>query len=236
MTRKIVKQKSVVRRNNTPHLTKRTEAATPVEYQGWHGAYTFFNNRLFADCPLGNNVLIVLQRHAHSRGHYSPNRFSGRKSMEALDEICMNPDAFVDRSDEQILSTLVHEMTHRWQQFHGTPPSRSYHDREWAAKMQQVGLMPSNTGAVGGKRTGKQMSHYIIPGGPFAKAYADLAATGFKLNWQSSIVRGKDKPTNSKAKFSCPRCGQNAWGKPDLQIRCVASYMGTCNTDMVKAE
>jgi hypothetical protein len=65
------KQNSTVRRKTTKH----GPAVTPAEYQGWQGVYTFFNNRLFADCPLGDNVLSVLQRHAHSRGHDAPNLF-----------------------------------------------------------------------------------------------------------------------------------------------------------------
>jgi hypothetical protein len=30
----------------------------------------------------------------------------------------LNPDAFVDRTDEYILSILVHEMAHVWQHAH----------------------------------------------------------------------------------------------------------------------
>ena len=99
-------------------------------------------------------------------------------------------------------------------------PSGSYHNKEWAAIMKGVGLQPSSTGAVGGKETGHRVSHYIIPGGPFAKAFAELAATGWRLNLQSAHRSGKSGgTTNSKTKFTCT-CGQNAWGKPDLEIRC----------------
>ena len=66
----------------------------------------------------------------------------------------MNPDHF-GRSDEEILSTLVHEMAHVWQQTHGRPPRRCYHDREWAAKMREIGLQPSTTGQPGGQKRGK---------------------------------------------------------------------------------
>jgi hypothetical protein len=39
-------------------------------------------------------------------------------------ELALNPDVFTGRSDELILSTLVHEMVHVWQETHGT--DRSY--------------------------------------------------------------------------------------------------------------
>jgi predicted SprT family Zn-dependent metalloprotease len=52
----------------------------------------------------------------------------------------MNPDTFTGRIDEDILSTLAHEMAHVWRQRDGTPPRRAYHDRQWAAKMREIGL------------------------------------------------------------------------------------------------
>jgi hypothetical protein len=72
-------------------------------------------------------------------------------------------------------------MAHVWQQVHGTPPRRSYHDRQWAAKMKEIGLYPSDTGEPGGNETGQKVSHYITPDGPFVQAFAKLEATGFKL-------------------------------------------------------
>jgi hypothetical protein len=111
-------------------------------------------------------------------------------------------------------------MVHLWQHTFGKPSSRGYHNKEWATAMKAVGLQPSSTGAVGGKETGQRVTHYIIPGGPYAQAFAALAATGWKLNLQSAPHVGAPKAPPSKVKFSCPSCGQNAWGKPDLAITC----------------
>jgi hypothetical protein len=94
-------------------------------------------------------VLVTLQRHAKARGYFSPDRFTGRTEATAAHELAMNPDTFTGRTDEEILSTLAHEMAHVWQQTHGKPPSRSYHDRQWAAKMKEIGLQPSTTGRTG---------------------------------------------------------------------------------------
>ena len=144
-----------------------------------------------------------------------------RKSQE----LALNPDSFIGRTDEMILSTLVHEMTHVWQQTHGNPPRRSYHDRQWAGKMQEIGLQPSSTGEEGGKETGQRVSHYIILGGRYAKAYAKLAATGFQLHWQSvpATERARGKKS-SKTKFTCSECGLNAWAKPDALLICGECY------------
>ena len=125
-----------------------------------------------------------------------------------------------------ILSTLAHEMAHVWQQAHGTPPRRSYHDRQWAAKMHEIGLHPSSTGEPGGKETGQKVSHYILPGGAYARAYAKLQATGFLLRWQSApeSQQARAKKKASKTKFTCPDCGQNAWAKPDALLICGDCY------------
>jgi len=118
-------------------------------------------------------------------------------------------------------------MAHVWQQAHGKAPRRSYHDRQWAGKMREIGLQPSSTGEEGGKETGQSMSHYIIPDGRYAKAYAKLAAQGFTLHWQSVPVteQGRGKKS-SKTKFTCPHCGQNAWAKPGAHLICGECYDG----------
>jgi SprT-like family len=143
---------------------KQREAVTRVEYSGFQTAFDHFNKQLFDDqLP---NTLIVLTRRAHSRGHYAHDRFSGRTRRTNVGELSLNPDTFIDRTDEQILSTLVHEMVHVWQQAFGNPSWNGYHNKQWAQRMKEVGLHPSNTGAVGGKETGQSMSHIIVPDGP----------------------------------------------------------------------
>jgi hypothetical protein len=193
-------------------------AITPVEYGGLQEAYDHFNRELFAgELP---DVFITYQRKANSRGYFSPDRFSGRGIEFGKHELALNPDGFIGQSDEAICSTLVHEQVHVWQQAHGKPSERGYHNKEWAAKMKAVGLQPSSTGAVGGKEIGQHMSHYPIPDGAFTYAYAELAATGWKLNLQSAHRPGSNGGGGSKTKFTCSDCGQNAWGKPDLRVVC----------------
>jgi predicted SprT family Zn-dependent metalloprotease len=203
--------------------TATKEAITPKHYRAFQEAYDFLNAELF--CRALPHVLVTLQRHAKTRGYFSAERFRGRIENAAAHELAMNPDTFADRTDEEILSTLAHEMVHVWQQSHGKPPRQAYHDRQWAAKMKEIGLQPSATGEPGGKETGQHMSHYIVRGGGYALAFAKLAAKGWRLDWQSmpeGITAKKKKA--SKTKFSCPDCGQNAWGKPDTLLVCGVCY------------
>lgn len=139
---------------------------TSDEYAGFEGVYEWFNAQLFArQLP---PCLITLQRKARSYGYFATDRFGHRVDAQAsTDELALNPDTFVERSDKDILSTLVHEMCHCWQRHCGTPSRTGYHNKEWAMQMIAVGLMPSDTGAPDGKQTGQHVSHYIITGGPF---------------------------------------------------------------------
>ena len=201
----------------------KSEPFTQKEYQGLQQAYDFLNRELFSgSLP---QVLVTLQRHARTYGYFSPQRFSGRIEKTSVHELALNPDGFAGRTDAMILSTLVHEMCHVWQQTHGKAPRKGYHDRQWAAKMKEVGLQPSSTGEEGGAETGQSMSHYILPGGRYEVAYAKLAATWFQFHWQSVPASGGGKAKkSSKMKFTCPQCGQNAWAKPGARLICGQCY------------
>lgn len=204
------------------------ENATPIgEHAKLTQAYAFFNDRLF-DGKLPPCV-IVLHRKSGAYGYYSPDRWSGRQDSEQrTDELSLNPDTFGARDDRDILSTLVHEMAHHWQFKFGEPSRNGYHNKSWGQKMKLIGLYPSSTGAPGGKETGQRVSHYILDGMPFDVACAELLAGGFSIDWQSGGVGGDPKKRESKTKYSCPDCGQNAWAKPDSNLIC-----GECDMHML---
>ncbi|WP_313397432.1 SprT-like domain-containing protein [Acinetobacter variabilis] len=154
---------------------------TQVTYHELQLAYEFFNERLFAGrLP---SCLITLQREKHTFGYFSPNRFVSRSEGKFTDEIAMNPSYYGVRPIREILSTLVHEMTHLEQHHFGKPGRGRYHNKEWGQLMLAVGLHPSNTGKPGGKVTGDQMWHFIIEGGVFDKACDELITKDFTLSW-----------------------------------------------------
>jgi hypothetical protein len=199
---------SIVRNNNC-------SAITHAEYRAFQDAYDFFNAELFnGSLP---QVLITLQRKARSGGYFAPQRFNGRLEKADVHEIALNPDGFTGRTDKWVLSVLVHEQAHAWQKTYGKY-SGNYHNKEWASKMDSLGLVPSSTGSPGGRRTGQSMRHYIAEDGPYQKAYQKLISTGFQLHWQSKPEDGQK--ARNKTKFTCPNCGQNAWGKPNTRLIC----------------
>jgi hypothetical protein len=193
-------------------------AFTEREYSSLQHAYDFFNRDLFnGTLP---QLLVTLQRRANSRGYFSPDRFQSRTGSSGTHELALNPNTFPGRTDEDILSTLVHEMVHHQQHLHGHPGRPGYHNKEFAALMSQIGLHTSSTGYPGGKTTGQGMSHYILAGGPFQTACHKLLATGWTLNWESLGDTNSHKKSPSKAKFTCPDCGLNMWGIPTGRIKC----------------
>jgi hypothetical protein len=196
------------------------EAVTPTEYTAFQRAYDFFNTEVFAgELP---QVLVILRRGQYL-GYFACDRFQHRVEESKVHELALNPDHFTGKPDEEILSTLVHEMAHVWRWETGKKKLTGYHDKRWAEKMKQIGLQPSHTGKPGGRETGQHMSHYIAPEGPFANACAKLLATGYQLHWQSSPPDPKAKG-KLKEKFTCPDCGQNAWGKRTAKLSCDACH------------
>ena len=197
------------------------------EYDLFQQAYDYFNDRLFAgQLP---PCLITLQRKKGAYGYFSGDRFESRTNAETTtDEIAMNPAHF-HQGDLETLDTLVHEMCHLWQHHFGKISRGGYHNKEWATKMLDIGLTPSSTGKPGGKMTGQKVSDFITPGGLFESEARGLLGTGFTFRWQSrESTKGKNGGSGkNKTKYTCPDCGQNAWGKPGARLIC-----GDCNQPM----
>lgn len=224
---------------------------TQTTYAELQAAYDHFNEALF-DGSLPH-CLITLQREKKTYGYFSAERFIHRDGT-TTDEIAMNPSYFAVCPIEEILQTIVHEMCHLWQHHFGKPGRRGYHNKEWAEKMIEIGLMPSSTGQPGGKKTGDKIADYIIQGGPFESSCQELLTKDFYVSWadrfpareriQAAIANGtiheiaddlvawginlteggefvlETEYIQTRQKFTCPECGDNAWGKPSLNLIC----------------
>lgn len=150
-----------------------------IAYKELQQAYDFFNEYLFNnELP---NLLITFQRGKYTFGYFAPDRFTGKSTVS---ELALNPDYFGERSLADTLSTLAHEMCHVWQHYAPVKKCRTgYHDKVWAQKMISIGLMPSSTGLQGGRKTGQQMTHYIMKGELFQQVVYNLLASGFEISW-----------------------------------------------------
>ena len=216
-----------------------TSGPTAETYRGFQAAFDTFNAELFNGRLPG--CLITLRTFGKARGYFSPDRFVHLTEVTTTHEIALDPRQFVDRTALEVLSTLAHEMCHLEQREFGTPSRGGYHNREWAGFMDAIGLVASDTGAPGGKRTGQRMTHYIAPGGRFEAVGSELVESGgFVLAWADiegflaagrdgrrgrtgptvGVGRGSQRTGGRRSKYTCPICEANVWGKAGLAIVC----------------
>ena len=194
---------------------------TKQTYTVLQQAYNHFNRHLFRN-ELPQCLITLSAERRKAYGYYRNHPF--KNNDQSTDEISLNPFTFTGRTDREIFSTLVHEMVHLWQHHFGVDNKKTAHDKEWADKMESIGLMPSDTGLPGGRRTGPRVSHYIIASGPF-----ELAAQKFNktIDWRGQPME-RVKKGSKRTKYTCPNCETNAYGKPGIYIRC-----GDCDEGMV---
>lgn len=197
-------------------------------------AFDFFNTVLFEDTL--PSVLITIQRKRGARGYFWKEVFAHKAEKETyISEIALNPQSF-DRTDKDILSTLVHEMCHLYQAKYGNPGKGAYHNKGFYFIMKGVGLEAYSV-IDPEKVTGNYVSHKIIPGEEFdLNCDAFLKDTSISFQWVSRegvrVEKGTRKTREPKVKFICANCEDvAAWGKEDLSIVC-----GECGNVMELAE
>ena len=183
---------------------------TTEHYGGFEAAFGWFNEHLFeGQLP---RVLFAMWRKSAAAGNFTAARWRTTGADLACDEIALNPD-HLDRPAEDVLSTVVHEMVHCWQHHHGKAGRRGYHNKQWADRMEGLGLIPSSTAQPGGVRTGERIGHYVVDG-PFREHAHELLANG----WRVPYVATPPGKGPAKVAYSCG-CGK-LWGKAGLNPVC----------------
>jgi len=226
-------------KKNKPQLTP-----TEEQFLALNKAYKYFNRKLFKNSLPG--CMLNFSRKKNTHGFLAPQRWRRvEEKKHSTHEISLTPITLY-RTPKEVFSTLVHEMTHLWQWEYGNPSRNGYHNKEWANKMEEVGLMPSHTGKPEGKRTGQKMTHYIIVGGNYESAFNKmnkkytLPFTSLEGDIMASLLNGSDKSqkgsdggeepkriqklmprSRNKTKYSCSNCDINVWGRPKINLKCI---------------
>lgn len=196
---------------------------TKRQFNTFEDIFNYYNEELFSgSLP---EVMINMSRKKNSHGFFAPMRWKGTADGKHVHEISLNPDS-LKRTAIEWHSTLVHEMCHLWRQELKDSRAVGYHCRKWGNKMEEIGLMPSNTGLPGGRKTGVKMTHYIIEGGKYQEAFNRIQGEDFSDMILPYLPAGplltkSGKPIRSqtKIKYECS-CGFKVWGKPDLKLSC----------------
>jgi hypothetical protein len=232
---------------------------TAQQFQTLDDLYAFYNAKLFgASLP---ECIVNLSRRPHSYGFFVPDLWASldKETLEPSNyahEISLNPD-YLLRPSIEWHSTFVHEMVHLWQREFGKPSRTAYHNKQWAAKMESIGLIPSDTGMPGGAGTGQSVSQYINPDGSFASVFNSLDKEQLEMlrlrylpvasiappekKEQDDDPDDPDDPDHSggskknksksgvRIKYSC-NCGNNVWGRSGLLIHCLE-----CDSDYTES-
>ena len=203
------------------------DPVTRVEYEAFQRAFTTSYHAQLFDGRLPY-VLVTLTRRPRTRGYFSADRFSGRATPGTVHELALNPDHF-GRTDAEILSTLVHEMAHVWQQESrasqaravsqpgmghqdARPGSASVHHREARRRDDRADVLALH-------RRGRA----VCP------RHRNPPPSGFTLHWHSTHESRTARQRRlvqaaSKTKFVCPDCEQNAWAESEAQLLCGQCY------------
>ncbi len=226
---------------------------TTVHFKTLDDLYSYYNKMLF-DSRLPECILNM-SRKTKTAGFFAAKRWRNTGETGGyVHEISLTPEG-LSVPVKEWHATLVHEMCHLWQYELGNPSRSGYHNKEWAAKMEAIGLMPSSTGKPGGKKTGQDMADYPIAGGLFEEAFNALDQQdldSFRLKYLPSMTEYvlpgtegseegeegetetgeevKEGKSGKKTKYICS-CGNKVWGKPGLLLKCLE-----CDSDFTEEE
>ena len=190
---------------------------TQAQFEAYQKIFDYFNRRLFDD-KLPDCMLRFNRR---GKGLDSLFRPAGwEKGKEATPEISLNVQNVREYEGREVMALIVRGMVHLWQEVYGKPSRRKYYNREWAEKMEEGGLIPSDTGEAGGKQTGQGIKHYIKKGGRFERTYEEMSVEYLWPFMPSGKAGGARSEGKEKVKYTCEGCGVKVWGKAGLGFVC----------------
>jgi hypothetical protein len=206
---------------------------TQAQFAAYQQLFDYFNRTLF-DSSLPDCMLSFSRRRRSSHTLFTAGQWR-EEAGSATPEISLNLKQMSEGEPLEIMATLVREMVHLWQEQYGQPSWNGYYNREWAAKMVEVGLIPSATGETGGQQTGQGIKHYIEVAGRFAQAYREMPATYLWPFRPAALESEKSGGYSEKMMYQCVGCGVKVWGKNGLGLVCECGQVFANETGEMKA-
>lgn len=140
-----------------------------TQYTYLYQIFQHYNKELFAG-ELPEPLFTIAKLPNVASGVFTQKKWIDKLHRE-VHQITIVPIVFRQHTVMDLHQLIVHEMTHIWQHEYGKPSRNGYHNKEWANKMLEIGLIPSDTGATGGKMTGQKVGDYPQSGGKFMQAF-----------------------------------------------------------------
>lgn len=191
-------------------------------------AYNILNDRFFDDEL--SKVVITVQSSPRTYGHYTKyNAWTEREN--GFREINISAES-LDRPIEEVIATLIHEMTHHYCDLNGIQDcSRggTYHNRRFKEQAEQRGVIIDYDSRIGYSLTSPapELIEFISEMGWEG---VDLSRKG-TLGIGTSGGAGTGKKKSSTRKYICPVCGCSVRATKEVHIVCL-----DCNMLMVVEE
>lgn len=87
-------------------------------------------------------ALLIASLRGGRLGHFH----YGRNGFGLTDEIALDEEHVRHSPPWRVYGTVLHELLHAWQQQHGTPGRRNYHNRQFRQKARTLGLIINHRG------------------------------------------------------------------------------------------
>ena len=176
----------------------------------FENTFNYYKNTLFQgilpECYIEFSTKVGLY------GIFFSNQWVDLK-QKYIHEIILNPEILSLKSIE-FHAIIVRNMVFLWLYMHGIHSRPNYLNKKAAQKLEEFGIIPSSTGAPGGKKIGQSILQYINYNGIFAKVFKKnpKKTSGYRHTSADDETNGKDKTL--KIKFFCPSCMKKL---PDLK-------------------
>jgi hypothetical protein len=191
---------------------------TQAQFAAYQQIFDHFNQSLFAGC-LPDCMLSYSRRRSNSHTLFTSGQWQ-EEAGSTKAEISLNLRQLHEDEPIDAMASLVRQMVHLWQEKYGHPSRKGYYNVQWAEKMEEIGLIPSENGEPGGKQTGQTIKHYIEENGLFEQTFLKMPQEylwPFRPTVQGGDVYNGER---NKTMYCCAGCGAKVWGKPDLGLIC----------------
>jgi predicted SprT family Zn-dependent metalloprotease len=202
----------------------------------YNGLFDYLNTALFND--MLPPAMLVASRNANViGGYYAPDQWVNDDG-EKIAEVALNANVMGSGDIPNLVQIVIHELCHHYQQHHGKPGRKGYHNKEWVKLAEEIGLEVTAHDNKSGGKTGCAVSTELKPGGRAETAILNMPESLY-FPWLAGNMETPGEPgaepkaqpaknKSNRVKYSCPVCGVNAWAKPGVLIVC-----GDCERPLV---
>ena len=183
----------------------------------------FFNNEL-------ERPVITIQSTPRAYGHYTPYNAWSVKGEKGMREINIGAGTLT-RNIENVVSTLLHEMVHYWNDMNGvkdTSRGGTYHNKKFLAKANECGLLITHSDKYGWSHTEPSeeilafcVEHDLTEIRLCRFDFEALRISGAGTHSGNFPTIGIERKKSSSRKYVCPCCGMSVRATKEVHVMCM---------------